>query len=103
MSDSTFIVAISLAAMVPTAWAVSALVAILTKHQQRMAELMHGGQSDARRDEVDQLRREISDLRQRVDQQTLALDGAASAMLQPPSTPTTAGDLSRRLGESQTH
>lgn len=73
------------------------IVAILTRHQQRMAELLRGSQPQLQNDQVEQLRREISDLRQVVHQQTIALDSASSGRLQPPTVPTV--DLPGSVGE----
>jgi hypothetical protein len=58
------------------------IVAILTKHQQKMAELIHGqhgqqGQQNVNPNasfETSQLREEVRQLRELMTQQTLALD-----------------------------
>jgi hypothetical protein len=55
------------------------VVAILTAHQRRMAELMHERSAEpgmAR--ELQALRDEVRELRQRVDHHTIALDGVGS-------------------------
>lgn len=58
------------------------IVAVMTKHQQRMAEIIHINQS-ARPDlnsermiqEIQSLRLEVSEVKQLLHQQTIAMDG----------------------------
>lgn len=51
------------------------IVAILTNHQRKMAELLHGSrQNSLPSPEVDALRREVQELKQIVHQQTIAID-----------------------------
>lgn len=57
------------------------IVAILTKHQQKMAEILHS-RPQVPNEEILALRREVADLRQLVHQQAIALDG------RPPAVPT---------------
>lgn len=60
------------------------IVAILTHHQRKMAELMHGtGGDGVGRAEVESLRQEIRELKQLVHQQTIALDGIQRSQLPP--------------------
>lgn len=47
------------------------IVAILVKHQQKMAEILHRATPNA---EVEAMRREIADLRALVHQQTIQID-----------------------------
>ena len=54
--------------MIPIVW-------ILTSHQRKMAELLHGTrQNNLPNPEVDMLRREVQELKQIVHQQTIAID-----------------------------
>jgi hypothetical protein len=54
--------------MIPIVW-------ILTYHQRKMAELMHGSGSNALPNpEINELRREVQELKQVVHQQTIAID-----------------------------
>lgn len=76
----------ALAVLIPIVALMIPIVAILTKHQQKMAELIHGSQgrnlqSDA---EMAALRAEISDMKQLIHQQTIALDGLTTARTSPP-------------------
>lgn len=71
------------------------IVAILTTHQRRMAELIHGkdGQYASQANlEIQALRQEVSELRQLVHQQTIAMDGLMS--LNRPMTPP---EISQRI------
>lgn len=68
------------------------IIAILTSHQRKMAELMHGQHEDTRQDEgvrreIEALRHEVAALRQRVDDQTLAIDGIDRTRLAEPARP----------------
>ncbi len=62
------------AVIVPVIIFMIPIVAILTKHQQKMAELIHGKGGSGGNQEVDALRREIAELKHLVHQQTLMLD-----------------------------
>ena len=53
------------------------LVLILTKHQQRMAELLHRSAAPALDPRIDTLQRDMAELKDLVHRQTLALDGMA--------------------------
>lgn len=60
------------------------IVAILTSHQRKMAELLHGsGQQLLPSPEIEALRREVLELKQIVHQQTIAIDSIRQ--LPPPS------------------
>ena len=66
------------------------IVAILTHHQRKMAELLHGSRAQALPNpEIDAMRREIAELKQLVHQQAIALDSARTSPIE------------RRLTESQ--
>lgn len=56
------------------------IVAILVKHQQRMAEILH---RSAPSPEVDAMRREIADLKALVHQQTIQIDSLKGASTAP--------------------
>lgn len=65
-----------IAMFVPVIGMMIPIVAILVRHQQRMAEIIHSGQatSGPLQAQIDTMRREIAELRQLVHQQTIALD-----------------------------
>lgn len=69
------------------------IVAILTKHQQRMTELLHG--SSGNRQDVETLRKEIQELKALVHQQTIQLDSLSNRMLAQQS----GQDLRQSLGQ----
>ena len=51
------------------------IVAILTHHQRKMAELLHGSrQNTLPNAEIEALRREVQEVKQIVHQQTIAID-----------------------------
>lgn len=66
-----------------------AIIAMMTKHQQKMAELYHRHAQtvDPR---IDQLQSEVRELKELIHQQTIALDRIASPM---PS-----GEIRERIG-----
>lgn len=75
------------------------IVAILTSHQRKMAELIHHGQGDhqsqaALMHELQSLRAEMAQLRATVHQQALDLDDLR---------PLARHDLQQRIGESDAH
>lgn len=58
------------------------IIAILTNHQRRMAELIHGNrQHSGNAGEIDALRREVQELKEIVHQQTLAIDNISRYQL----------------------
>lgn len=64
------------------------IVGILTRHQQKMAEILNRGSAD--HNEITSLRRELADLKALVHQQTITLDnlaGTQRALNTPPPTP----------------
>ncbi len=66
------------------------IVAILTAHQRRMAEIIHQNHDSGFGAEVQRLTAEVQALKELVLQQTLALDSAASRTL-PPAPPGATG------------
>lgn len=77
------------------------IVAILTSHQRKMAEIIHGrGQSapqgtSASNPEIAALRAEVYELKQMVQSQLIAMDSLQSARQ---STPPPAPSIEQRLG-----
>ncbi|HMS53964.1 MAG TPA: hypothetical protein PKA27_01060 [Fimbriimonadaceae bacterium] len=69
------------------------IVSILTKHQQRMTELIHG--SAGNRQDVEALKQEIKELKALVHQQTIQLDSLSNRMLAQQS----GQDLRQSLGQ----
>lgn len=68
------------------------IVMVLTKHQQKMAQILRGRQEEAQPTENERmLMHEVATLRQMVAQQTIALDNLAQAQQQ----------LARSIGPSQ--
>jgi hypothetical protein len=64
------------ALMIPIVALLIPIVAMLTKHQQSMAEILHG--SGGTTAELDQMRYEIQELKNLVNQQTLTIDNLDS-------------------------
>ncbi len=64
------------------------LVVVLTKHQQRMAELLHRSHGPALDPRIDALQRDMAEIKDLVHRQTLALDGMARS-----------GSVSQRIEE----
>ncbi|MDR3692356.1 MAG: hypothetical protein P4L46_23435 [Fimbriimonas sp.] len=72
----------TLAVMIPVVLACIPIVAILTKHQQKMAEIIHG--SGKRHEaEVAQLRNEVYELKQMIHQQMIAMDTLSTSQRRP--------------------
>jgi hypothetical protein len=60
------------------------IVAILTKHQQKMAEIMHSGAlNQGSNREVEILRAEVGELKAMIQQQTIAIDNLQMMQRQP--------------------
>jgi hypothetical protein len=73
--------------MIPIFALMIPIVVILTRHQQKMAELMHGQyQNQLPNAETDELRRQVSELRQLVMQQSYMLDEVRRKQELPSST-----------------
>ncbi|QYK53829.1 MAG: hypothetical protein KF824_02790 [Fimbriimonadaceae bacterium] len=74
------------------------IAAILTHHQRKMAELIHGKQAEAQQmnpaimHEIQSLRGEVARLRDQVNSQTLELEDLRSPHI-------AAQDMSQRLGD----
>jgi hypothetical protein len=76
----------NVAIMIPILALMIPVVAILTKHQQRMAELIHGGEQNRQSSqEMLALRHEIAELRNLVHQQSIAVDNLVSRSVVLPS------------------
>lgn len=71
------------------------IINMLIKHQQRMAEIIHGTANEHSNVEITQLRREVYELKQMVHQQMIALDSQHSYAKVPVEQP-----LQRRLEEA---
>jgi cobalamin biosynthesis protein CobD/CbiB len=56
------------------------LAAILTHHQRKMAEIIHRGRQPLDPGDVESLRQEVAQLRDRLSEQTLTLGDIASAI-----------------------
>jgi hypothetical protein len=75
-------------ALIPICALLIPIVAILTAHQQKMAQILHRGAAD--HDEIANLRKELAEMRSLVHQQTITLDniaGVQSALAAPPPAP----------------
>ncbi len=59
------------------------IVAILTHHQRKMAELLHGNRQSANLSnaEVEGLRREVQEIKQILHEQTIAIDSLKQSAL----------------------
>ena len=78
--------------MIPLCALMIPIVAMLTRHQQKMAEILNRGAAD--HNQISELRRELSDLKTLVHQQTITLDTVAGnqrALGGPPPTPQIGG------------
>jgi len=73
-----------MAVFVPILGIIAGIVAIMTKHQQKMAEIIHGSSQNQSNAEIAQLRSEVAELKQMVHQQMIALD-SYSALPRPPA------------------
>lgn len=83
----------TLALLIPIIALTVPIVAILTKHQQRMAELIHGGQNQSNSYEVAQLREEVRRLSENVSHLTLLVDSRSEAL-----PPASTEDIKNRIG-----
>lgn len=57
-----------------------ALIAILVGHQQKMAQILHGGQNAGAQQDVAALREEVETLRDKVNSQALEIDKLRAAL-----------------------
>ena len=73
------------------------IVALLTSHQQKMAQIIHGNKQVA----DDEVRREIQELRQMVQQQAIALDNLANTQSRILQRMEANEPLTQRLGQNQ--
>lgn len=81
--------------MIPLTALMIPIVAVLTSHQQKMAQILNRTSGD--HTEVEALRREIAELKTLIHQQAITLDslaGTQRSLEVPPPTP----NLSERLG-----
>lgn len=85
----------TLALFIPILALIIPIVAILTKHQQQMAAILNK-QGNAETEDVAQLRRELSEVKALLQNQTIALDNLSGhkELQSPPPTPT----IEQRLG-----
>ena len=65
--------------MIPIVALTIPIVAILVKHQQRMAEIIHGTARQQGDAEIAQLRSEVYELKQLVHQQMISVDSLVSS------------------------
>jgi len=68
-----------LAIFIPILGVVAVIIMILTKHQQRMAEIIHGTAQAQSAEEIVELRHEVAQLKQMVHEQMIALDSYAGS------------------------
>lgn len=74
------------------------IVWILTKHQQKMTQLLNDGRSHPALPESFEVRREMAELREIVKQQTIALDSLAKSQAELKSALLASTDLRERVG-----
>lgn len=68
-------------ALVPALALMIPIVALLTYHQRKMAEIVHGtGATPAVLDEIRQLRSEIREMKMQMHQQAIVVDSALNAL-----------------------
>jgi hypothetical protein len=68
-------------AMIPIIALMIPIVAILTYHQRKMAEIVHGhGATPLVMDEIRQLRLEVQQMKEQVHQQAIVVDSALNAL-----------------------
>ena len=85
-----------MALMIPICALMIPIVAVLTSHQRKMAEIIHSRpiRNVETDNEIAALRGEVFELKQLVHQQTIALDN----MVNPRMTPPTSTTVQERLG-----
>ena len=74
------------------------IIAVLTRHQQRMAQILHDRQG-AQPLATDRLAEELAHIRQVLTQHTIALDNLAE--VQRKTAQTTQDEISNRIGSGQ--
>lgn len=84
-----------LALMIPILAVLTGLVAVLVKHQQKMAEILHS-RAPQPNSEVELLRREMAEMKALMHQQMIQVDSLLQAQNGLPRSPAPA-DLSQRL------
>jgi hypothetical protein len=72
------------------------LIVILTHHQRKMAELLHGRKDDDVVRRLDSMQAEIRDLRERLTVQVLRLDDHEQSLPRRTAPPEIPGDLRQR-------
>ncbi len=83
--------------LVPVCALMIPIIAILSSHQQKMAEIIHRNQTaEIPSSDIAELRQEIQALKEIVHQQAIALDDRAGLRQGPPPMP----DVAKRLIES---
>jgi predicted PurR-regulated permease PerM len=70
------------------------MVAILTSHQRKMAELIHSNKGAQAEADIAQLRREVQELKQLIHQQAIAMDNLVAIQ----SRSTAGQSLEQRIG-----
>ncbi len=76
------------------------IVALLTRHQRSMAELYHSRlQQPTSNPEMEMLRGEVRELRERLNQQTISLDNLVQALQARPAN--SEQELSQRIGGTE--
>ena len=69
--------------MIPIVLFMIPIVAILTHHQRKMAELYHGNRQALPDQDMETLKRDMAELKQVVHQQTIAMDNLSRLQLPP--------------------
>jgi hypothetical protein len=88
-----------LALLIPIVALLIPIVVVLTRHQQKMAEILHGSRlQEDDRIELGTLRQEIAELKRLVLDQTIALDSLSGA-LPPRSQKTSPPEVRDRLSD----
>ena len=77
---------------------ITPIVWILTKHQQKMAQILNQGNTQQLPPQNQDARREMAELREIVNQQTIALDSLAKSQTELKSALLAREDLSQRIG-----
>jgi len=73
------------------------IVIIFTRHQQKMAEIIHSTQGQQTSGELEGIRQELRELRGLINQQTIALDDMRTKQISAPAQT----DVQSRLGMPQ--